>query len=50
MLILLVLLGSTVALKPLLYAVMMDDGELLPNTLVPDIPQCNIRIIKIIIS
>lgn len=25
-------------LKPLLYAAMMDDGELLPNTLVPDIP------------
>lgn len=25
-------------LKPLLYAAMLDDGELLPNTLVPDIP------------
>ncbi|WP_306353335.1 penicillin-binding protein 1C [Flavobacterium sp. '19STA2R22 D10 B1'] len=25
-------------LKPLLYAGMLDDGELLPNTLVPDIP------------
>jgi penicillin-binding protein 1C len=25
-------------LKPLLYASMLDDGEILPNTLVPDIP------------
>lgn len=25
-------------LKPFLYAAMLDDGELLPNTLVPDIP------------
>lgn len=25
-------------LKPLLYALMLDDGELLPNMLVPDIP------------
>jgi penicillin-binding protein 1C len=25
-------------LKPLLYAAMLNDGELLPNTLVPDIP------------
>ncbi|KQB38361.1 penicillin-binding protein 1C [Flavobacterium aquidurense] len=25
-------------LKPLLYAAMLDDGELLPNTLIPDIP------------
>jgi penicillin-binding protein 1C len=25
-------------LKPLLYAAMLDDGQLLPNTLVPDIP------------
>jgi penicillin-binding protein 1C len=25
-------------LKPLLYAAMLDEGELLPNTLVPDIP------------
>ena len=25
-------------LKPFLYAGMMDDGELLPNTLVPDVP------------
>lgn len=25
-------------LKPLLYASMLDDGELLPNTLIPDIP------------
>ncbi|RZJ66569.1 MAG: penicillin-binding protein 1C [Flavobacterium sp.] len=25
-------------LKPLLYAAMLDDGEILPNTLVPDIP------------
>jgi len=25
-------------LKPLLYAAMLDDGDLLPNTLVPDIP------------
>jgi len=25
-------------LKPLLYAAMLDEGELLPNTLIPDIP------------
>ncbi|MDI1257386.1 MAG: penicillin-binding protein 1C [Flavobacterium sp.] len=25
-------------LKPLLYAAMLDEGELLPNTLVPDVP------------
>lgn len=25
-------------LKPFLYAAMLDDGELLPNTLIPDIP------------
>lgn len=25
-------------LKPLLYAAMLDDGEILPNTLVPDVP------------
>ncbi|MDR2424795.1 MAG: penicillin-binding protein 1C [Prevotellaceae bacterium] len=25
-------------LKPFLYAAMLDDGELLPNTLVPDVP------------